>query len=129
MPKSGPATSTEPWLYGSLLRIKSGSVRRDENRPSLEPCACDPLQVDRGDDLVGVNVAAPQRHADAGGVVSGSMSGDSSKKFLCGYRSMALTVPRITAATAGETRCVRHLTLTPLEIAVGGRRAPLPGAS
>ena len=37
VPKSEPATSTEPWLYGSTLRTNDGSARHEANRPSSNP--------------------------------------------------------------------------------------------
>ena len=43
------------------LRTNSGSLRQAANSAVLEAGAGDPLEVDRGDDLVGVDVAAAQR--------------------------------------------------------------------
>ncbi|SKX94717.1 Uncharacterised protein [Mycobacteroides abscessus subsp. abscessus] len=37
VPKSGPATRTEPRFQGSTLRMKSGSVRQPANSPSSKP--------------------------------------------------------------------------------------------
>ena len=37
VPKSGPATSTEPPAYASLLRTNPGSLRHAANRPSSNP--------------------------------------------------------------------------------------------
>ena len=37
VPKSGPATRTEPRRHGSLLRMKSGSARHPAKSPSSKP--------------------------------------------------------------------------------------------
>ena len=37
VPKSGPATSTEPAAYTSLFSTKSGSLRHAANSPSSKP--------------------------------------------------------------------------------------------
>src|SRR5690606_28363703 len=69
-------------------------------QPVLEPGARDPLEVDGRDDLVGVDVRAAQRHADAG---------VGAERFHQ-FRSSGLDrVPRtaVAAATSGDTRCVR----------------------
>src|SRR5690625_4419722 len=66
-----PRTST---LFPYTTLFRSGVLVEDEVRVAapgseqgvLEAGAGDPLEVDGRDDLVGVDVAAPQRDADAG---------------------------------------------------------------
>ena len=78
-------------------------------QPVLEAGAGDPLEVDRRDDLVGVDVAAPQRQAGAG--VPGELLHDVSPSGQAsGGRSegeASVPVTAVAAATSGETRCVR----------------------
>ena len=99
-----------------LVEHERGVVAPGREQPVLEAGARHALEVDRRDDLVGVDVAAAQRHADAGVggervhhcppvvvVSTGSTAG-------AGSRSAGeLRVPRtaVAAATGTETRWVR----------------------
>jgi hypothetical protein len=65
VPKSGPATRTDPAAYRGCVEDELRVLRQAAKSPSSNPSG-HPLEVLRRDDLVGVDVAAPQRDADAG---------------------------------------------------------------
>src|SRR4051794_40325386 len=48
VPKSGPATSTEPPAYASLLSTNDGSLRQAANRPSSKPVRVTRLRYSAG---------------------------------------------------------------------------------
>src|SRR5699024_1395309 len=103
----------------------------------------DPLEVDGGDDLVGVDVAAAQRDADAGVGGEGFHGGAPGRAGQAtGWRSEGATgaprsdgedsVPRtaVAAATTGETRWVRApLPCRPSKLRLEVEAARSPGAS
>ena len=70
-PNAGPATRMLARAYRSSLSTKLRSSFHVENRPLLEAGALDPLEPVGGDDLVGVDVGALQRHPGAGDDVDG----------------------------------------------------------
>ena len=118
MPKSGPATRIVAPAYCGWLSTKSGSLRQAANSPSSKPVLGHPLEVDGRDDLVGVDVAAPQRQRGPG--VGGERVHVSFSSALgCADQrrrwrsargrpgSSACPAPRWRRRRAGETRCVR----------------------
>src|SRR6187200_279582 len=69
---AGPGAEVRPRDEDRAVRIagvvedERGVVAPGTEQAVLEPGAGDPLEVDRRDDLVGVDVGAPQRNPDAG---------------------------------------------------------------
>ena len=127
VPKSGPATRTEPLSKGGWFRTNDGSLRHAANRPSSKPGSGDPFQVDRRDDLVGVDIGAAQGHADPG------VGAEGFHALSPAVRSAAQVGGRGQGAADGGRRGDRRrhqvgaaaFALAAFEVAVGRRRATL----
>ena len=106
MPKSGPGIKI---VAAGVLRLVEHEVRivaPGREQPVLESGLGHPLEVDRRDDLVGVDVAAPQRQSGAGvGLELVHRRSSYSGQRSAGAQRWPATA--VAAATGGETRWVR----------------------
>ena len=107
-----------PPSYCGWFRTKDGILAPGGEQAVLEAGPGDPLQVDGGDDLVGVDVAAAQRDRGAGVLGEGfhdssvlrRSRGTATRSGRTGARSAGaarVPVTAVAAATSGETRWVR----------------------
>ena len=134
MPKSGPATRTEPAAYARVVEDERLVLAPGGEQAVLEAGAGHPLEVLGRDDLVGVDVAAAQRDADAGvgrersigSPVSGRVGARSrGRRGWTGCRARA-----VAAATSGLTRWVRPpLPCRPSKLRLDVEALRSPGAS
>src|SRR5215213_11805358 len=87
-----------------MVQDERGVVAPGGEQAVLEAGARHPLEVNGRDDLVGVDVAAAQRHPDPG-VGRELVHGSAPQSRSDGDDSVPRTA--VAAATSGETRCVR----------------------
>src|SRR5690606_18176931 len=113
-----------------LVQDEVGVSTPSGEQAVFEPGAGHPLEVDGGDDLVGVHVAVAQRNRTAG-VDSELLHGDVSSTVAGGLQVGGRGQRAAHRGGGGDQR--RHqvgaaaLALPALEVAVGGGGAALPG--
>ena len=104
MPKSGPATSTEPPAYSARLSTNDGSLRQAEKRPSSKPVRVTRLRYSAG--MIWSVSTLLRRSGTPTPVwlVNASITPPRARG-----RPGEESVPRtaVAAATGTETRCVR----------------------